>query len=208
MRRLLPLFLCVAATGLTACDDQPVSGPTNDDEQALYDFRKAGQGNGNGNPFLANGDVSLSREGGGGGIIIDFDIVDTAAYDRNGTQIQQLSNDAISSPDGAVLCTRTSANGFVQLRDADGDVLLSTIGPFVFDGEVELGGQNPLQQFQTLMSQLRFSYDLDTVIEGLANSGDEMVHASAHIQFSSGWRKLQIAALVDGYCGSNGLEDM
>lgn len=186
-----------------ACDDQPLSGPTNDDEQALYDFRKAEAPG-----LVTDGDLTLSRQGlDGGGVIIDFDIVGVAAYDRMGGQVQQLTDDTISSPDGQVLCTRTTNNGFVQLRDADGDVLFSSFGPFVFDGQLDLEGQGGAQQFQTLMGQLRFSYNFDTVIEGLANSGTEMVQASAPIQFSSGWRKLVIASLVDGYCGSNGLQD-
>lgn len=205
MRRFLPVFFSVAAsTGLLACDDQPVTGPTNDDEQALYELRGAGA------PAFADGDVSLSREaGGGGGVIIgDFDIVDAAAFDRDGTQVQTLTDTTISSPEGELLCTRTTADGFVQLRDTDGDVLLSSIGPFVFDGQPDLAGKNGAEQFQTLMDHLRFSYNFDVVVEGLANTGTEMVHASVPIQFSSSWRKLVVASLVDGYCGSEGLQDL
>lgn len=208
MRRLLPVFFCVvASTGLTACDDQPVSGPSTDEEQALYDVRAAPFPNGI--PGFFDGDVELRRPaggGGGGGDILVFDIVDAAAYDANGVQVQSLTDGGIASPGGEVLCTKTSSGGFVQLRDADGDVLFSSIGPFVFDGQPELAGKNPVQQFQALMSNLRFSYDHDAVVEGFASSGQDMVHASVPVQFSSSWRKLVIASLVDGYCGSDGIE--
>lgn len=203
MRRLLPVFFCVAAsTGLVACDDEPISGPSTEEEQALYDFRAAGDG-----PVLADSDVSLSRPaggGGGGGDIVVFDIIDTAAYSASGEQVQTITDASIRSPEGQLLCTRSFSNGFDQLRDSDGDVLLSTIGPFVFEGQPNLKGKNALQQFQTLMSSLRFSYSFDVVVEGLS-SGSPMVHASVPVQFSSGWRKLVIASLVDGYCGSDGL---
>lgn len=206
MRRLLPVFFCVAAsTGLTACDDEPVSGPSTQEEQALYDFRAAPFPNGISG--LADGDVELRRPAGGtgGGDIVVFDIVGVAARDASGQPLQLLSDDAIASPEGEVLCTRSSDNGFTQLLDADGDVLFSSVGPFVFEGMPELRGKNPFQQYHVLMSHLRFSFDFATVVEGLGNDGEDMVHASAPIQFAPTWRKLVIASLVDGYCGSDGL---
>lgn len=204
MRRLLPALFCVAATtGLTACD-QPVSGPTPDDEQELYDeVRKAAAP---ANPALADGDVALSRpSNGGGGDIIIFDIVDSVSRNAAGTAIQSLTDVSISAPDGQVLCTRDQSGGFVQLRDADGDVLLSSIGPFVFEGQPQLAGKTPAQQAAELASGLRMTFSFDVVIDGFANSGEEMVEASVPVQFSSNWRKLVIASLVEGYCGSDGM---
>lgn len=206
MRRLLPLFLCVAAsTGLTACDE-PVSGPSTEDQQALYDEVRAA-------PFpalpgLADGDVELRRPaggGGGGGDILVFDIVDSVSRNANGSLIQTLSDTSIAGPDGAVLCTKTQSGGFVQLRDADGDVLLSSVGPFVFEGQPQLAGKSPWQQAVVLANSLRMTFDFEMVVDGFANAGEEMVEASVPVQFSSGWRKLVIASLVDGYCGSDGL---
>jgi hypothetical protein len=158
-------------------------------------------------PALADGDLTLTRAagGGGGGDIIVFDIVDSVTRDSSGMAIQVLSPDTIISPEGLVLCTRTSSGGFTQLRDADGDVLLSTVGPLVFDGQPVLTGLNGYQQAAELASHLRFSFDFDVVIQGFASSGEEMVSADVPVQFASGWRKLVIASLVDGYCGSDGL---
>jgi hypothetical protein len=209
MRRLLPVFLCVAAsTGLTACDQEPVSAPKTPEEQALFDAPRAA-------PFalpdLADGDVSLSRPAGGGGgggaDIVVFDILGVESRNANGTTIQVLSATTIASPDGVVLCNKTTSGAFTQLRDADGDVLFSSLGFFVFEGQPSLAGKNLFQQYQELASHLRFSYDFDVVVEGMANSGDDMVEATLPIQFASGWRKLVIASLVDGYCGSDGLPD-
>jgi hypothetical protein len=201
MRRLLPALLCVAAsTGLTACD-QPVSP---DDERELYnEVRKAPAPM----PKLADGDVILSRTTLEGQKDPVFVIVGQSARTSLGLPIQALSDSDIASPDGELLCTKGSSGGFVQLVDADGTVLLSTVGPFVFEGQPDLAGKNPGQQAQELASRLRFSYDFDTVMEGFANSGQAMVEADVPVQFSSGWRKLVIASLVDGYCGSDGLPE-
>lgn len=206
MRRLLPVLFCVAAsTGLAACDQEPVSGPSTDDE-ILYDAARAA-------PFpvpanVVDGNVTLSRPagGGGGGVdIVVFDIVDSVARTSDGTVIQLLSTNSVTSPDGAVVCTKTTSGGFTQLRDEDGTVLLSNLGPLVFDGQPNLAGKNLVQQAAELASHLRFSFSFTVVVEGTPASGEDLVSADVAIQFSSGWRKLVIASLVDGYCGSDGL---
>ncbi len=207
MRRLLPVFFCVAAsTGLLACD-QPVSEPDSDEALTLYDAARAA-------PFnvpagFADGDVALSRPAGGsgGGDIVVFDIIDAVARASDGEPIQLLSDNKIESPDGELLCTRANVGGFVQLRDADGTVLLSSVGPFVFEGQPNLAGKNPVQQAAELANRLRFSFEFEVVVEGFASSGEDMVTASVPVQFSSNWRKLVIASLVDGYCGSDGLPE-
>lgn len=210
MRRLLPIFLCVAAsTGLMACDQEPVSGPVTDDEQQiLYDAARAAA-----LPALpggySDGNVQLSRaaSGGGGGDIVVFDIIDAVARNANGSAIQVITDSTVSQPGGGVLCTRGTSSGFTQLRDADGDVLLSSVGPLVFEGQPILAGKNLIQQAIELASHLRFSFSYTSVVEGLAVNGDDVVSANVAIQFSSSWRKLVIASLVDGYCGSDGLPD-
>jgi len=207
MRRLLPVFFCVAATtGLAACDQEPVSGPSTDDE-ILYDAVRAAGGL-PGAPAYADGDVTLSRPaagGGGGGDIIVFDIIDSVSKASDGAVIQVLTATTVSSPDGEVLCTKTTSGGFTQLRDVDGDVLLSNVGPLVFEGQPNLAGKNPLQQAAELANHLRFSFDYTMVVEGQGSGAEDLVSADVPIQFSSGWRKLVIASLVDGYCGSDGL---
>lgn len=207
MRRLLPVIFCVAAaTGLAACDQETVSEPSPDEQEILYDAVRAAH-----LPppaAYADGDVALSRPAGGGGQdIVVFDIVDSFARNSNGAVIQVVSDSAVSSPEGEVLCTKGSSGGFTQLRDGDGDVVLSTVGPLVFEGQPNLAGKNIIQQAIELLSHLRFSYSASAVMEGIAASGDELVTADVPIQYSSSWRKLVIAALVDGYCGSDGLPE-
>jgi len=209
MRRLLPVFFCVAATtGLTACDHEPVSEPSPDDQQILFDAARAAGGI-PGPPAFADGNVTLSRPAGGdgGGDIIVFDIIDSVARNANGSTIQVLTNNNVSSPGGQVLCTKTTSGGFTQLRDSDGDVVLSSVGPLVFEGQPNLAGKNLIQQAIELANHLRFTYDFTMVVEGIGSSGEDLVAADVPIQFSSSWRKLVIASLVDGYCGSEGLPD-
>lgn len=215
MRRILPLLLCAATTTLPACDQEPVGGPpTTDDEQALYDFRAL--------PtideipgYLGNGDITISTAskgngGNDGGVdIILWDVVGVVARDSSGADIQLFVGESIVSPTtGDTMCTAApSQDGvFKQLRDAEGTVLFSTMGVWTFDGAPELQGKNLFQQYQELKSRLRFSFATDAVVEGLPHSGDTMVSASQSIQFASSWRKLVIASLVDGYCGSDGID--
>jgi hypothetical protein len=201
MRRLLPVLFCVAAsTGLAACDQEPVSGPSPDEEQLLYDATRSAPG-----PALADGDVELSQTTVSGQKDVVFVIIGSASSTASGVTLQLINANAISSPAGDVLCTKGTSGGFTQLRDGDGDVLFSSVGPFVFEGQPNLAGKNPVQQAQELAGHLRFSYDHDSVVEGFANTGEEMVEASVPVQFASSWRKLVIASLVDGYCGSDGL---
>ncbi len=210
MRRLLPVLFCVAAsTGLAACDQEPVSGPTTDEELELFNVARAANGNGNGNGNGGDGDLTLSRPAGGnggGGDIIVFDIVGITARNGVGATVQVVTESQISSPDGQLLCTKATQGAFTQLRDADGDVLFSSLGPFVFDGQPDLANKNGDQQFQELASHLRFTFANKVVVEGFANSGSDLVNADVKIQASSSWRKVVIASLVDGVCGSDGLD--
>lgn len=212
MRRLLPVIFCVAtSTGLTACDQEPV-GPHPDDEQVFYDAARAAGGI-PGPPAFADGDMTLSRPAGGGGDggggdIIVFDIVHSVARNADGDTIQVLTDTQIQSADGDVLCIKAQSAGFTQLRDADGDVLLSSVGPLVFEGQPNLAGKNLIQQAIELASHLRFSFSFTVVVEGTPSLGDEIVVADVPIQFSSSWRKLVVASLVDGYCGSDGLPEL
>jgi hypothetical protein len=203
MRRLLPFFCVAAMTGLSACDQEPVSGPISDDEQILYDAARAAGGI-PGAPTLADGDLELSRPS-----VQDpvFVIIGSAARDSTGVTIQILTDATIADPDGEVLCTKTQSGGFTQLRDTDGDVLLSTVGPFVFEGQPNLAGKSAVQQAGELATHLRFSFSLMVVVEGMANTGEELVTADVPVQFASSWRKLVVASLVDGYCGSDGLSE-
>jgi len=206
MRRLLPVALCVAAsTGLMACDQESVSGPTPNDAQDLYDEVRKAPFPVPAGPALADGDVELRR--GGGGDIVIFVVEDGVASRADGTPVQFISTDEILSPEGEVLCTQGASGGFVQLRDSEGTVVFSSIGPFVFEGQPQLAGKNPAQQAQELASRLRFSFDFEMVVEGFANSGEEMVEASVPVQFASNWRKVVIASLIDGYCGSEGIPE-
>ncbi|MEM9461526.1 MAG: hypothetical protein AAGF11_45600 [Myxococcota bacterium] len=214
MRRILPLSLCVATLSLTACDQAPVDGPpTTDDEQALHDFRASTfpdeiPG------YEGNGDITLRRAssngGGDGGVdIILWDVVGVTAKSSNGTVVQQYADETIIAPEtGETMCTTTiSSDGlFKELRDADGTVLFSSMGLWTFDGAPELEDKNIFQQYQELTGRLRFSFNSDDIVDGLPHSGDAMVTSSEPVQFASRWRKLVIASLVDGYCGSDGLD--
>ena len=212
MRRLLPFSLCVATLTLTACDHDPVDGPpTNDDEQALHDFRASTfpdeiPG------YLGNGDITLRRagnNGGGGGDIILWDVVGVTAQDSSGAVVQQYADETIISPQtGQTLCTTTTSSDglFKELRDSDGTVLLSAMGLWTFDGAPDLDGKNIFQQYQELTGRLHYSFSSDDVVDGFPHSGDTMVSSSEPVQFASRWRKLVIASLVDGYCGSDGFE--
>ena len=140
MRRSLPTFLCVAlSTGLAACD-QSVEGPSTDDEMALYNFRAAhipAVPN-----YPGNGDLTMTRasssssSGGGGDVVFDFDLINNAVYRDDGSLVSVKTGDTLNGNDGSV-CTFGTAGIFATLSAADGSIMYSALGPWVFDGEIE-----------------------------------------------------------------------
>lgn len=215
MRRSLPTFLCVAlATGLSACDEESVEGPSTDDELALfgYDFRSAAPpaipgypGDGNLTVLRASSSSSGSNSSGGGDIIL-FDLVNTAVYSRTGAQVATLSDTAISSTSGASTCSITSDGGFTRLRNADGVVLYSAAGPWVFAGNPDIDGMNPVTAYHELSASLLVSFDDVEIVDGFASSGSPIAQSSAQLDLATPSRKLAVAAMLDGVCGGEDLE--
>ncbi len=214
MRTRLSALFCVAAVaGFPACDDQPVSGPTSDDQLALYDFR-AGAFPDNLPNYPGDGDIAIVRRaspapagdgGADGGDIILFDIVGASVHDSAGDQIQTLSGASILSADGATVCSKSTAGIFSELRDANGTVLYSTYGPWVFSGAPQLDGLNPAQQYAELSGRLMLTFDGEDVVDGFPLTGEAVVESSEELVFASSMRKLVITSLVDGSCGSAGV---
>lgn len=209
MRRSLPTFLCVAlGTGLSACDE-PVDGPTTDDELALYDFRGAATpaipnypGNGDLTVTRANANAGGGGGGGGGGINFDFDIINNAvARAADGAFVVEVDGNDILSPAGEVLCSIRRNGLFRTLSAADDSVLYSSLGPWVFDGSVELGGLSPFQAYQQLNAQLLVSFDETLVVDDLPSSGEPVAVSNVELELASGPRKLLITAMLDGACG-------
>ncbi|MEX1368384.1 MAG: hypothetical protein AB1Z98_34955 [Nannocystaceae bacterium] len=215
MRRSLPTFLCVAlATGLSACDEESVDGPSTDDELALfdYDFRSGGPPAIPGYP--GNGNLTVQRassssggsSGSGGGDIILFDLVNTAVYSRTGAQVATLSDTSISSTSGAGTCSIDSDGGFTRLRNADGVVLYSAAGPWVFSGNPDISGMNPVAAYTALSASLLVSFDDVEIVDGFASSGIPVAQSSAELDLATPSRKLAVTALLDGACGGEDLD--
>lgn len=202
MRRSLPTFLCIAlATGLSACDE-PVDGPSTDDEQELYEFRGAPA------PANLDGDLTMTRASKGGGDIIDFDLINNAVYrGGDGALVGELNGDTLSDGSGTDVCTIGSDGTFTTLSDASGVVLYSTLGKWVFSGDVDIDGLTPPEAYQVLSNSLLVTFDDIEVIDGLPSDGDPVAESSAVLDFASAERKLVITAMLDGACGGEALPE-
>jgi hypothetical protein len=123
-----------------------------------------------------------------------------------------LGDDWISDPAGNVLCTaEVDAGGESYLREGtDGEVLLTLWGRFIFEGEVDVpspaGGNK--DAVNAVLGTRSYEFWKDQVFAGKKWEGEVIATSTAHIHNAVPMRKLVIAALVAGECGSFGLGEM
>ncbi|MEM7154961.1 MAG: hypothetical protein AAF799_19090 [Myxococcota bacterium] len=203
MQRFLPTFLCVAlATGLAACDPEPV-GPSTDEEQSLFDFNFRSTPSPAIPGYPGDGDLTIIRNsnaGAGGGDIIVFEHINV--LDQSGSRVVGLTNDAIYSETGdTVLCTRSTEGAFHKLSDANGTVLYSAAGPWVFEGDADVDGMNPVEVYETLSAQLLVTFTDDGIVDGVNEDSDLVAESTEELDLATGMRKLAVAAMLEGNCG-------
>lgn len=213
MRRLFPAFMCFAmAAGLSACDNEPTSGPSTPEEEELYNFRAAVfppienlPGNGDISLFQPSAEpVPASAEPTGGGDIIVWDFIGVAVYGRTENLVMSVQGTTMVGSSGGTTCSAQPHGLFTELKDSDGAVVYSALGPWVFDGRPQLAGLSAFQQYKELSSRLLYTFAGQGVYDGLA-VGDPILDSSESLTFADGMRKMTISALVDGNCGGDGL---
>lgn len=129
-----------------------------------------------------------------------------------------LFSPIVENPDGGtvggveVCAAGQSADGNAQLTDtASGEVLYTLAGNFVLRGDVHLSHRRFIR-FLQIAKNIAFEIRGDQVFDRFAprfrhpDPDEILVTATAEIEDANDARKLNIAALVDGACGSPGYD--
>ncbi len=166
---------------------------------------------------LSNGDVQLYDQD-------EPQIPDTIIWDIDGDEdtadvyegpifggalVLSTVENQIYDGAGNVQCTATVEDGLFKLRQGlDGDVIYTaTPGRYVFAGDVPGGLPSPgTTQWQELLyHQLDFEFYGAQIFAGPRWQADVIAEGSVNLHKANPMRKLMIAALYGGECGSPGV---
>jgi hypothetical protein len=196
MRRALSALTCTALLALApACDSEETVGD---------DFRSS-----------LDQDIQmhpLADEGGGDDGTIVWEIVQAEVFDgpaAEGNLLLYIENNAIYTSGGVQTCQVNSPFLNSTVREviaANGtDVLFTVWGNYVFQGEIDVKYENFGQIKKLFGAQLLFQYEPTEIYYGEAADGMLLMTTNTDITVQSDGRKLLMAALITGECGSPGL---
>jgi hypothetical protein len=133
------------------------------------------------------------------------DGVNTDVFDGDGVLVVSTFENQIYDADGNLECTAYYEDGLYKLREGlDGDVILTaTQGRAVFWGNVDQLPQPGTTEHQILIyTQLAYEFYGEFLFDGPHWISDIVGYADVKIHRASPMRKLLIAALYEGECGS------
>lgn len=194
-RSLLALSLLPLLTLAPACD----SG----DEELGDAFRSGG----------LDVDISLTlpdEDDNPGNNTIIWDVVEATVFDgpaMNGNILMTIDGNDIYDSEGVKTCTVTAPYLDSNIREViqtnGGETLFTVVGPNIYDGYVDVNTMNYGQLYRKNKDSLLMTFSNEKVYYGefdmLALVG------TADLEASSDGRKLLVAALMEGHCGSGGL---
>lgn len=165
------------------------------------------------NGDILDADIQLIlADGGDDDGTIPWEIVQAEIYTGpavNGKLNLYIENNAIYTAEGVQTCQVNSPYLNSTVREviaANGtDVLFTVWGNYVFDGAVDVKLTNFGQMKKLFGDQLLFEFQTNDIFLGEASGGYRLLTATADVQSASDGRKLIIAALITGECGSSGL---
>lgn len=152
---------------------------------------------------IANGDVSIHEgESTSNPDCLIIDIVGGDAFGGPGTGhalLASFTEKGIFSPEGECGCTFDDSGPMLQLRrEDDGTAIYSVWNKWVLDGDHDgppgAGG---------VASAAAYTFQTDHVYEGMPKSKNLVATGTANLQFMDATRKLLVAALLDGSCGTS-----
>ena len=121
--------------------------------------------------------------------------------------VATVDENQIFGPDGGLECTAYEESGLFKLRDGlDGDVLYTaTEGRYVFQGDVQqLPAAGSYEWHVLLWTDLVVEYYGPLVYGGARGQQELLGTADVKLHRANPMRKLVIAAMYGGDCGSNG----
>ena len=151
---------------------------------------------------IANGDVSIHEgESTSNPDCLIIDIVGGDAYGGPSTGnalLASFTEKGIFSPEGECGCSFDTSGPMLRLRrESDGTAIYTVWNKWVLDGDYSIppgsGG---------VSAAAAYTFQTDHVYEGLPTSDNLVATGTANLQFMEGARKLLVAALLDGSCGT------
>lgn len=190
---------CAEGGGYDGLDDVRAGGETND----FWNLRPDDPG---------NGDVDLLDDGDDNGLpdtiiwCLGGDGEGTDVFDATYDLTAFTSENQIFDAAGNLGCTAYAEDGLFKLREGlDGPVVLTASpGRYVFAGDVaQLPEPGSYDWYALLVHQLEFEFYGDVLYEGPRWNADVIGYATEHLHRASPMRKLLVAALYDGLCGTD-----
>lgn len=188
-RSLLALSLLPLLSFAPACD-------TGDDDATSDEAFRAG----------TDVNMQLTESGGGDEGTVIWDIQEAGVYAGDaseGNQIMELVGNDIYA-NGQLTCTVENAylNGRIVMGAGTDEILFTVYENEVYLGELDVNKLTPSTK-RRHADQLLLTFGGSDVYWG--NYASQFLSANADLESASDGRKLLIAALVEGHCGSKGL---
>jgi hypothetical protein len=168
-----------------------------------------------GEDFRSSFDVSVqmaTADGGGDDGSVVWEVVEAQVFDGpafKGNLLLYIENNAIFDTQGVQTCSINSPYLNSSLREviaANGSETLFTIwGNYVFQGAIDIPKITPGKLRALMDTQLLFEYTTNEIWLGEAKNQFRLMTTNADITVQSDGRKLLMAALIAGECGSAGL---
>jgi hypothetical protein len=166
-----------------------------------------------GDDFRASFDVNIqmtAADGGGDDGSVVWEVVEAAVYDgpaAEGNLLLYIENNAIYNTEGVQTCQINSP--YLNMREVvttsgSGETLFTVWGNYVIEGKIDVSKMT-LAKLKTLFpTQLLFQYTPSEIYLGEVEDDHRLMTTNANITQQSEGRKLLIAALIAGECGSPG----
>jgi hypothetical protein len=168
-----------------------------------------------GDDFRASFDVGVqmtTADGGGDDGSVVWEVVEAAVYEGlaiDGNLLLYIENNAIYNTEGVQTCHISSPYLNSSLREvitANGEDTLFTVwGNYVFEGEIDFAKVTFAKLKTLFATQLLFEYTSNEIYLGEVTNGQRLMTTDTNITSQSEGRKLLMAALIAGECGSAGL---
>jgi hypothetical protein len=168
-----------------------------------------------GDDFRASFDVSIqmtAADGGGDDGSVVWEVVEAQVYEGpaiDNNLLLYIENNAIYNKEGVQTCQINSPYLNSSMREviaANGSEILFTIwGNYVFQGEIDVTKATFANLKDLFPTQLLFQYTSDEIYLGEAKDDFRLMTTNTNIVEQSEGRKLLMAALIAGECGSAGL---
>jgi hypothetical protein len=139
-----------------------------------------------------------------------YDFVGPNVHDgATGDLVVVVVNDTIQAPDGTTLCTVEGDMLVDRVRTggADGPVLFTTFGRWVFEGDIDFEGDSIHQVAEELADQLLFTFQGPHIYEGAHPGGELVATSTKPLTHANTTRKLVVTAMLTGECGGNGIPE-